>query len=357
MRLGFTPLKVAFVYPNPRTALLEGVATGEAPDTALLGQNHLHEHGIDARIHDPRLRRRERRHGLRHRLTWNLRELTLPWELRDAELAVTPLANVFPLVARMRGGPRILLLSYHLAATFARSSPPRRRLLRASIAASAGVVCMSKAGRDRLLDLTGADPRRVHVALLGVDDRFWQPAPPAERGYVLAVGRDLARDYATFARAVEQLPVRAVVAAGRANLAGLELPGNVEVRFDIGADEVRDLYAGAACVVVPTRREDYRYGTENSGTIALLEAMACGRPVVVTERSTLREYVRVGETALTVPPEDPAALRDAVEMLLADSERSRALGEHGRRLVEDHHTTRLFAARLAGIIETVSAAT
>ena len=346
-------MKVAFVYPNPRTALLDKVAAGEAPDTALLGQNHLHEHGVDARIHQPRLRRRERRQGLRHRLTWNLRELTLPWEVGDVDLVVTSLANLFPLVARMRGRPRVLLLSYHLAATYARSSRPRRRLLRAVISASAGVVCMSTAGRDRLLALTGADPRNVHAALLGVDERFWTPAAPAQNGYVLTVGRDLARDYATFARAVEGLPVRALIAAGPANLAAVDLPANAEARFDIGADEVKDLYAGAGCVVVPTRREDYRYGTENSGTIALLEAMASGRPVVVTERSTLAEYVRAGETALTVAPEDPAALRAAIETLLGDPERARKLGERGRRQVEESHTTRHFAARLAGIIDSL----
>ena len=42
------------------------------------------------------------------------------------------------------------------------------------------------------------------------------------------------------------------------------------------------------------------------------DTVATARPVIVTERSTLRDYVRPDETVVTVPAEDPAALRDAI---------------------------------------------
>ncbi len=168
-------MNVTFVYPNSRTALLERIARGDAPDTSLLGQNHLHEHGIDASIHNPSLRRIDRRSGLIHRVTWNARELTLPWELGDTDLACTPLARVFPVMARVRGRPPVLLVSYHLCATFERSRAAARRLLKASVQSAAGVVCISDAGRSRLIELFGADPAKVHVAPLGVDEAYWQP--------------------------------------------------------------------------------------------------------------------------------------------------------------------------------------
>ena len=50
-------MRVAFVYPNPRGDLARAWRRGEAPDSPLLGQNHLHEHGIDAYVHDPGLAR------------------------------------------------------------------------------------------------------------------------------------------------------------------------------------------------------------------------------------------------------------------------------------------------------------
>jgi len=350
-------VNVAFVYPNPRARLLEQIARGDAPDTTLLGQNHLHEFGIEATIHDPVLRRRNRRSGLLHRITWNAREVTLPWELRGVDVACTPLAGAFPLMARVRGGPRVLLVSYHLCATYERSTPVARRLLKSSIRSAAAVVCVSEEGARRLIELVGVDASRVHVAQLGVDERFWAAMPLAPDGYVLSVGRDLARDYATFARAMAELPLKAVLVAKRENLVGIELPPNVEVRLDIGPEEVRGLYGGAACVVVPIHGEGHVYGTENSGTIALLESMATGRPTIVTDRETLRDYLRPGETALTVPPEDAAALRESVLRVLGDPTLGEALGESARRAVDERFTTRALAERLAGIVEQLQGTT
>jgi glycosyltransferase involved in cell wall biosynthesis len=348
-----TPRSVTFVYPNSRTALLERIASGEAPDTSLLGQNHLSEFGIEATIHNPALRRVDRRAGLLHRITWNARELGLPWELEKRQLTCTPLARLFPLAARVRGGPPVLVISYHLCSTYERSSAPSRRILRASLRGAEAIVCISGAGRSRLIELTGVDPGRVHVVNLGVDAGYWQPRPPMPDGYVLTVGRDLARDYATFVEAVGALPTRAVLVAKHENLRGVAIPDNVEVRLDITPREVRDLYAGAACVVVPIRAEGHRHGTENSGTIALLEAMATARPVIVTRRSTLTDYVRDDQTAVTVPAEDPSALRAAISNVLADHGRAAALGVSARRAVEERFTSRTFAAGLADVIRSL----
>ncbi len=346
-------MKAAFVYPNPRRRLLEEIAAGSAPDTGLLGENHLADLGIDAFVHEPALRRRARRSGIVHRITWNARELTVPFEVGDADVVVTPLANLLPLAARVRRGPRVVLVSYHLCATYDRLSAGRRRLLAASVRSAAAVVCIATAARGRLLEQTSAEPARVHVAELGVDETWWTPSPPARNGYVLAVGRDLARDYETFARAVEGLPTRAVLVAKEENLAGVRLPRNVEVRLNIPPGEVRALYAEAACVVVPIHREDYRYGTENSGTIALLEAMACARPVVVTDRPYLADYVRFEETALGVPAGDATALRRAVERTLGDPALAERVGRSARAAVESRFTSRLFAGRLAAVLRSL----
>lgn len=308
------------------------------------------ELGIEAAIREPALRRGPSLGGLRHRIVWNARELTLPWELSDFDVACTPLAGAFPLAARLRGRPRTVLLNVSLCTTYARSSGPRRRFLRAGLRAAGAVVCFSRAQRRRLLAQTGLPPGRVHVALLGVDERFYAPAAPPEDGYVLAVGRDLARDYGTFARAVAGLPRRSIVVASERNLRGLRLPDTVEARLDVSYPELRSLYAGAACVVVPTRGESHLYGADCSGQTVLLDAMAMGRPAVLSERTTLDDYVQQGETALTVPPEDAGALRSAIERLLDDRALGEALGSAGRRLVETRHTTRQLAGRLAPIL-------
>jgi glycosyltransferase involved in cell wall biosynthesis len=348
-------VRVAFVYPNPRRALEAEVAAGNAPDTGLLGQNHLAEFGIDARTVEPSLRRRERAAGALHRWTWNARELTLPWELGDAEVAVTPLANLFPLSARARGRPRVVLLSYGITTVWQRASRLRRRLFAVSLRACEAVACLGIEQRDALVTAAGLEPSRVRVVPIGVDERYFRPSPLPDDGYVLSVGKDLARDYGTLARAAAGLDAKVVVVGHPRNLAGIPLPPHLEVRTGVSWAELRRLYAGAACVVLPLRRPEYRLGTEGSGLTALLEAMACGRPVVASDRAVLRDYARSGESCIFVPPEDPAALRQGVESVLGDRPLAERLGARGRELVEEQFTSPALAARLAALLREVGA--
>jgi glycosyltransferase involved in cell wall biosynthesis len=343
-------MRVAFVYPNPRRALISSVEAQEAPDTNLLGQNHLSALGIDAFVYESVLRRHPVTRGRLHRLTWHARELALPWEVRDADLICTPLATLLPLAARVRRRPRVLLISYGLTAAYDRAGAARRRLMRAAVGSAAHVVCISEEGRRRLIAQVGLARERVSTAPLGVDETFWTPAPPAHDGYVLTVGRDLARDYATFAKAMSGLLVRGIVVAKKENLRGVTLPPNIEVRLNIGASEVRELYAGAACVVVPIHADGHPAGTESSGTIALLESMASARPAIVSDRPFLADYLDPARTALLVPSEDPSALRARIAELLGDGEMAARIGVAARAAVEKSFTTRRFAERLTAAI-------
>jgi glycosyltransferase involved in cell wall biosynthesis len=87
-------------------------------------------------------------------------------------------------------------------------------------------------------------------------------------------------------------------------------------------DELQRLYARAAVVACPSRREGFG--------VACLEAMAHGRPVVATAVGGLLDLVVDGETGIVVPPRDPVALRSALQRLLADPELRRSLGAAGR---------------------------
>jgi glycosyltransferase involved in cell wall biosynthesis len=345
-------VRVAFVYPNPREELVRQVASGSAPDTGLLGQNHLAALGIDAYVHDSILRRTHLVRGASHRLTWLTREATLPWELRDADLIVTPLATLLPLVARAKRRPRVLLLAYGLTALWDRAGRARRVLLGASVRAAAAVVTISDAGRERIIRDLGVSPERVSSLRFGVDATFWQAAAPAPSGHVLTVGRDLARDYRTFAQALEGVPARGVIVAKEENLRGVRLPANVEARIGISTGELRALYEGASCVVLPMVPDGDPRGTESSGNTALLEAMACARATVVTERASLHEYL-YDDASLVTPGSDPAALREAIVRLVDHPDEAAERGRAARRHIEESHTTSRFAERLAPVIRSL----
>ncbi|TML65265.1 MAG: glycosyltransferase family 4 protein [Actinobacteria bacterium] len=153
---------------------------------------------------------------------------------------------------------------------------------------------------------------------------------------------------------MRRLGVRAEIAAYPRNLEGVELPPGTRARA-VSAAELRELYAGAACVVVPQRGQEYPYGSEGGGLTSLLETLAMGRPLVATDRPILRDYVTDGETALVVPPEEPEALAAAIRRVLDDGELARRVGEAGRARVEAELTTRHFAERIAPILRTAEA--
>jgi glycosyltransferase involved in cell wall biosynthesis len=350
-------VRAVYLYHNPRGKLIAEVRAGRAPDTGLLGSNHLSELGIDASVHGPTPQRKQRKPGVRFRLAWNLRELPVAWQLGDADVACSFWVKLFPFAARLRGRPAVVAFNIGLCTDYLRSSPPRRRLVGAALRSAATVVCFSSAQRELVQRQYRLPPERVHTVLFGVDERFYRPDEPPEDGYVLAVGRDMARDYATFAQAVEKLDARAIIVASERNLGGVKLPPNAELRLDVSYAELRSLYAGAACVAIPTRAEGYPYGADCSGQTVLLDAMAMGQPVVASERATLSDYVRQSQTALMVPPEDPSSLRSALERTLGDRQFAEAMGSAGRRLVEDRLTTRHLAARLAPIIRQAAART
>ena len=111
-------------------------------------------------------------------------------------------------------------------------------------------------------------------------------------------------------------------------------------------DELQQLYARAAVVACPSRREGFG--------VACLEAMAHGRPVVATRVGGLLDLVVDGETGIVVPPRDPAALRSALERLLADPDLRRKLGSAGRERARTHFSwERVTDATLAAYAEAI----
>ena len=344
-------MRIAYVYARPRQPLVDAISRGEAPDTGLLGQNHLAGLGIEADIRDSSLRRRHFAGGIAHRLTWAGRELTIPLELRRYDAICSPIGPVLPLASKATRGPRIVLLNMSICQSLRRSTGAKRRALAAGVRAAGAVVCFADSQRESLIALTGAHSERIHSIGLGVDERFLAAAgPPPPTGIVLAVGRDLGRDYRTFAAAVAGIDAPVVLVTSERNLGDVRLPAHVDLRLDVSPVELRALYEQAACVVVPTRAESFALGADCSGQTVVLDAFAMSRPVVASERSTLRGYVDDGRNGLVVPPEDPAALREAVERVLGDPGLAGRLGASGRADVEQRFTTRRLAEGIAGVL-------
>lgn len=91
--------------------------------------------------------------------------------------------------------------------------------------------------------------------------------------------------------------------------------------------EMRSVYAACTVVTLPSLGEGI--------PTVLLEAAACGRPIVATDVPGCRDVVQEGVNGLLVPPDDPAALAEALGKLLAKKGLRRRMGTAGRKLVEE----------------------
>jgi glycosyltransferase involved in cell wall biosynthesis len=185
---------------------------------------------------------------------------------------------------------------------------------------------------------------RAHVVWAGVDAEKFAPAPGARGDGALFVGRIL--PHKGLDDLIEALPADMSLeivgpAPDTAYLEGLRrLASGKRICF-LGSctdDELVAAYRRALCVVLPSVYRDRR-GRETRvpellGQV-LLEAMACGTPVVATEVASLPEIVEDGVTGFLVPPNDPQALRDRLERYRRDRCLAERMGAAGRRLVLD----------------------
>jgi glycosyltransferase involved in cell wall biosynthesis len=107
--------------------------------------------------------------------------------------------------------------------------------------------------------------------------------------------------------------------------------------------DIREVWAAAHIAVLPSRRE----GLPKS----LLEAAACGRPLVASDVPGCREIVRTGVNGLLVPPDDAAALADAIEKLGANADLRRKFSMAGRKLVEEEYSSALIGGKIVALYD------
>jgi len=259
-------------------------------------------------------------------------------------------------------GPPVVLSCRGAQVNVAPWNPDRTALrdgLPGAFARAAAVHCVSDAIRREAAG-HGLDPAKATVIRPAVDlDRF-RPSPPpaAAAARLVSVGRLQWRkgyEYALLALRRLQDAGHAVTyeivgeeadgGATRHAVHDLDLTAVVTLTPPLGREAVAERLGRADVLLLPSLSE----GIAN----VALEAMACARPVVVTDCGGMTEAVTDGIEGRVVPVRDPAAMARALADLLADPERRRAMGRAGRARVEAGHDLAhqvdAFAALLRGV--------
>ena len=280
------------------------------------------------------------------RAAWGRRGLYGSW-LSTSEKVGLPLAL---LAGRRRSAAPHVLIAHNLASARKRQMNRLTGVLRWGFS---DIVCVSLVQQAFLLGEVGLPPERVHHIPHNVDTQFFRPDPNrgSEGEYLLAVGREN-RDYPTLIAAARRLGLPLILVASSlwAMRGGAvsedDLPPNVTVRREfVSYTALRDLYAGARLVVVPLNECAYA-----AGSTGLLEAMAMGRPAVVSRTQGLADYLEDPATHRSTPPGDVPMLAEAIRALWDDAPTRRAMGAAAREHVAAHMSMEGYVARVAAVV-------
>lgn len=202
--------------------------------------------------------------------------------------------------------------------------------IHAAVRRADAILADSSATRDDIVTLLGVPPELITVVHLAPDPAFTPVT--SELVTTMRARHNLPREYILFVGTFEPrknldglltayatLPdAPPLVLAGRRGwlfdetqslILKLHLSGRVRLLEEFPSPDLPALYSGAAVFVLPSHYEGFG--------LPVLEAMACGAPVIISDRASLPEIA--GDHALRVDPGDPAGIAQAIETVLADS--------------------------------------
>ncbi len=240
---------------------------------------------------------------------------------------------------------------------------------------TAGVTAVSSASRAMVCDLSGLPASSVEVIPNGVDLARFRPSS-SEKAARAGLREELGvgpyaplvahvgglrpvKDQATLLRAWKIALGCGIREASAVLLLCGEGPCGPALRqlaaeLAIG-DTVRFLGQRPDLNLILPACDIFALSSISEGlSYAVLEAMACGLPVVATRVGGNPELVEDGASGMLVPARDPAALGHALAWLLARPDARRVMARRGREIVERHHDLAVAAGRYVELYQRIA---
>jgi phosphatidylinositol alpha-1,6-mannosyltransferase len=291
--------------------------------------------------------------------------------ISDLGVDVVLFGDAFPLAAlgpRLARGGTPYLVAAHGFDYWLSVVPGAHSMMRMMTSRAIRVPVMCSAFIARTVRT--AVPSRVPVSVLhpGADLEAFHPDLPTadlrdrhgvgDRPLVVCVSRLIARKgQDVLIRGMAQIRRRVpdacllIVGGGpyeeRLRAMASEAPASsVVFAGQVSEAELPRYYAMGDVFAMPCRSRLAGMEVEGWGNV-FIEALACGRPIVVGDSGGARETVIDGETGLLVDGRQVGQVADAVAELLGDPDRARRMGQAGRAHVERNHAWPTIAAKLA----------
>ena len=362
--------RVLLVYPGAgRAKRIDGIAAGIVPRDFFYGYLALLDAGRDVAVADSRRdpssmlgRAALRLERLRNRVinlgysAQRVRALQPEFAGRDVVVSFTDGFSLSLGLYGIKGPGRPLLVggfhglsdSADMVPSWARRYADSR--VRRALNGLDHIFFFGEPDRQRSIRLYGLPAHRTSLFPFGIDTSFWCPDPGVATGeIVLSVGSDPKRDFATLIAAPTDAPVNILTRLPVVVPAGRRIEVIQGSYHGSAVDDVvlRTMYRTAAMVVVPLQDV-----WQPTGYSVVLQAMACGRPVILSDFRGLwdRDAFVSGENCLLVSPGNPVELAGAIDRLRQDPGLRQRLGEAARQTA----LTRFDLSRMnAGILSLI----
>jgi len=191
-------------------------------------------------------------------------------------------------------------------------------------------LCTSREEERIYCEMFGISPDRIAFFPDAPPDRFLSENVPCDKGqYIFSYGNS-DRDFNTLIEAVRGSNIRCVILS-QTFKPGNSLPENVILLSShIPEEDIVRLIISSSLVVLPLKH--YRVA---AGQNTMLEALALGHPLVVSENFATCEYAQHGVSAFFFRPGDVRDLKSKIQSVLESPDSARQAGERGRNAVSE----------------------
>ncbi len=210
----------------------------------------------------------------------------------------------------------------------------RRSLMKRAFRTVDAFAVFTNGEKNLYADWFDINPEKLIRAPWGVAPPLSE-APPREidAPYVAALGGE-ARDYRILCEAARLCPeIRFVAVARPHNFDGLSAPDNLTTLFNLPFNRAWGIVWHADAALLPLRSQE-----TPCGLVTLVGAMHLGKAQIATAAMGVADYLREGETGLTVPANDASALAAAIRRLQADRDLAARLGDNSKAYAAGHYS-------------------
>ena len=343
-------LKVVLIPPEEWLPSIKNFVHGECPDPVVFFELLAEHHGIDVELMDPHVPKwmpLVHRHPIYRGLD-PVRAIKVLFFRRNVDVVVSVFESSATVLSFLREWfpfrPKLIMWDIAPDEVWR----PRRWLQNITVPRVDNILLLSSQ-QQSYLETRWHSGDKAKMIWQSVDTSFYEPEPVQPMGPVLAIGDDHGRDWPTLIEALAPLDIDLVLKTR----SKITIPEGARLRVRqiskrLSFRELRDLYAKASIVVIPLSE------TLNvSGVGSVLEAMAMGKALVISDNPPIRDYLEPGKTADVVPVGDAITLRKAVKALLADHERMGEMGRLARERVVRLYGNEALAHRFAAALRDI----